>query len=90
MSQTVWKYSLPCAGVNRLLLPTGAQVLHVASQNDDLCLWVQVDPERSVVWRTFHVVGTGHDLPSDAVLRFVGTAMLFAGSLVLHVFEEAA
>ena len=38
--------------------------------------------------RTFKVFGTGHEMPDDPNLHYVGTAMLQPSGLVMHVFEN--
>lgn len=89
----VYKYPLePNDGPGRCVVPMPAtsQVLHVAAQGDDLCVWALVDITHTIVdGRTFLVFGTGHDIdPVLAMkLKHVGTGMMDDG-LVFHVFEE--
>lgn len=86
MSKTIWKFTL--RPVIEIEMPDGAQVLSVHAQNGELCMWAQVRTENPMVKRKFLTFGTGHILPEDKRLIFVGTALLEGGSLVLHVFEE--
>lgn len=86
MTDTVWKFPL-LDTVNKVDLPPGAEVLHVAEQHGQITLWARLDPSAARVARTFHVVGTGGDVP-DRADTFRGTAVAAGGSLVFHVFEE--
>ncbi len=94
MTQAVWKYVVPpsVSGPTKLEMPRGAIVLSVHEQKGDLCLWALVDPTAEVVERVFWVVGTGHILPvsADKRVKYIGTAHLADGALVLHVFELVA
>lgn len=82
--KTIWKFTLQpqC----ELEMPKGAQILSVREQGEDICLWALVDPAAEKVTRKFCGFGTGHDVP-DGDMRFVGTAHLYGGSMVFHVFE---
>lgn len=88
MSKTIWNFTL--RPVIEIEMPEGAQLLSVHEQNGELCMWVQVRTENPMVKRKFLTFGTGHILPDDQKLDFVGTALLERGALVLHVFEEDA
>lgn len=88
----IWKYALnPPIGGNaiELIMPKGARVLHVEAQRDAAVLWVLADPAAAKQVRTFNVYGTGFTVPSDAG-EYVGTAMLYKGDLVIHVFDPEA
>lgn len=84
MSQ-VWKFVLQpeC----EIEMPAEAQILSVGSQGDDICLWVRVDPAAPKEKRKFIGFGTGHDIPDELDLFFMGTAFLNGGNLVFHLFE---
>lgn len=83
----VWKYILqPKCEIE---MPKGSEVLSVAAQGDEICLWAKVDPsEAQKEKRYFTGYGTGHSIPDEANLSFVGTALLHGGSLVFHIFED--
>jgi hypothetical protein len=88
VTDTVWKFTLPDP-TNKVAMPAGAEVLHVAEQDGRIALWARVDPGMfDRVTRTFHVVGTGTPIPKGPS-GFRGTAVAAGGSLVFHVFEEA-
>lgn len=56
-------------------------------QGSDICLWAAVDPQAPKVTRRFIGFGTGHTIPGELQLSFVGTAMLNGGAFVFHIFE---
>lgn len=85
MSKTIWKFVLqPKCEIE---MPEGAELLTVQEQGDDICLWAVVEPNSPRVTRKFVGFGTGHPIPGDLQLKFVGTALLHGGALVFHIFE---
>lgn len=58
-------------------------VLHVAVQDEKICIWSQVDLEAEEREIQFFVVGTGHPLPLDAD-TYIGTA--HDGAFVWHIY----
>lgn len=103
MSESViWKYPLFSSAAKQvddhieltLDLPTEAQVLsaQVDNKTDDITLWVVADPTfATTTKRTFAIVPTGAQFPSDWARGFVkgnyyiGTVQ--QGMFVWHVFE---
>lgn len=86
MPDAVWKYTLDRA-VNEIGLPSGATVLTVAAQRNEICLWARVDPRaEKVTLRTFRVVGTGHEELTGGE-TYIGSALINDGAFVFHVFE---
>lgn len=89
MKRAVWKFQIPLAQLNAdaevaIAMPMDSEVLTAREQGDTLCVWARVDPDETrKVKRMFAVCGTGHPAPFT---DYVGTGMLFGGSLVLHVF----
>lgn len=82
---TVWKYVLQVADYQPITMPTGAEILHVDEQHGHLCLWARVSAEHDTEVRYFTVIGTGHIVPPNGA--HVGSALMFGGDLVWHVFE---
>lgn len=86
--KTIWKYKL--APEIELEVPTRREFLTVHAQGEDIFLWMKVDtiyyPQyfNKIKIRCF---GTGHEMPNDKELSYLGTAFLPNG-LVFHVFEE--
>ena len=56
-------------------------------------IWAEVDldgpkdKDFETESRVFCLVGTGHTLPSGQSLEYIGTAQMYQGSLVLHLYE---
>lgn len=86
MSEVVWKYALPKV-VNPVEMPSGATVLAVAEQHNEICLWAKVNPANPKATRVFQVVGTGH-AELDGTEAYLGSAQLNNGNFVFHVFER--
>jgi hypothetical protein len=85
MPETVWKYTLPKT-MNEVEMPSGATVLMIGEQHNEICLWARVDPDAAWETRRFQVVGTGHeDLVGGEI--YLGSAHINNGNFVFHVFE---
>lgn len=86
--RAVWKYPLPLTSAPSYVcqMPIGAEILHVAAQDDTPTLWALVDPDADVEGRAFRIVGTGHAEVRD---RYVhrGSVVTHGGAYVWHVFE---
>ncbi len=84
---TVWKYVWPMSpptDVATFDMPSGADVLCAREQADQVCIWAKVDSGAPKTTRRFVLCGTGHKAPDG---KYIGTASLYGGSLILHVFE---
>jgi hypothetical protein len=92
--KTIYKYTLNIEDEPILLLPAGAQILSVNSQEtrngEKLFLWALVDPETKETGRYFRIYGTGHPIDEADLsrLRFIGTVSMRGGALIWHVFEN--
>lgn len=86
----IWKYTLPAAHDCWIDMPEGAKILSVAVQNDEPQVWAIVDTQAPKLKRHFLQYGTGHEWPEipEPGFRFLGTAVLRNGALVIHVFVE--
>lgn len=84
--QTVHKYSLLTADTVDIIMPKDAKILHIDVQDDRLCMWALIDSKRTLERRRFRIAGTGHEL-KEPKLEHLGSALLYNGKLVLHVFE---
>lgn len=67
-------------------MPRGADFRAVQIQNNNVCLWFEVEDSRPTEQRTFEIFGTGHELP-EGVLWYCGTFQLLNGAFVGHVYE---
>jgi len=95
-NRAVYKYPFLIGDYFKLSLPRGAQILHVATQQqiaqggyrDQACLWALVQPTAAKEEREFLLVGTGHPISPTDRLEHVGTFMMEGGALVFHLFEN--
>lgn len=89
MAATIWKFPLaPMANEVRVPMPKGAVILTAAAINDDPFVWAIVDPDAPIIERELSIRGTGHDL--GTVGGYIGTFVLYGGSLVFHVFDAVS
>ena len=82
----VWKFPIYANSVQSILMPKGAQILSVQTQQGSPVIWAIVDPAADKEKRIFSVYGTGHNMPKDG-LKYVGTWQESNQYLVWHLFE---
>ena len=89
----IWKYPLPIEIIHEtnavldVTMPANAKVLSIQVQGGVPTFWALVDPKAAPELRRFVFHGTG--TPIKAIRgEYVGTVQLYAGSLVLHCFED--
>lgn len=83
----IWKFELEITDLQGVTMPDGAELLSVANQNGNLCLWAMVDPLKEKRRRYIEIIGTGNPMPMVGVDRkFIGTAVV--DPFVWHVFER--
>lgn len=80
--KTVFKYPL-LANRRGVEMPRGARILTVMMQAGGPTVWALVDPSAEKVYRTVHIVGTGHEVPPHTV--YVGSVI--DGPFVWHIFD---
>ncbi len=83
-TQRVFKYEVG-AGCTSMELPSGAEVLHVATQADGVFIWARVSDIAPMTMRDIGYFPTGAAIPEGA--EFIGTAVTPDGAFVWHVFE---
>ena len=86
-SQTVWKYVLKAEETQDIEMPKDYSVMSVGVQDDDIVIWVLVDPlyKDTEICRV-KTYGTGWPMNADSDrYRFVGTSQIKSG-LVFHIF----
>lgn len=88
MTQVVHKHLLDWQAETRLTLQAFARLIHVdrdTREPDKIALWFIVNNTiRPDDVRTFHIVGTGHPIPSRT--KHVGSVRM--EPYIWHVFEE--
>lgn len=87
--KVIWKYILEITDSQELIMPKGACVLTVQTQNNTPCLWALVNPNAEKESRIFETFGTGHPIccATDMHRNYIGTYQTHGDSLVFHVFE---
>lgn len=84
MNRTIWKTILKLVDVQEIEVPAGAEMLCAREQFDTICVWFRCDPDAPKEHRKIAVVGTGNPAPADG--RYLGSASLYGGQLIFHVF----
>lgn len=83
--RTIFKCPLEITDKQTLMLPTNSEVLTVAAQHGQPCIWALVDTDAEAKPYELSMCGTG--MPCDcAHSAYIGTVLLLDGKLVLHVF----
>lgn len=86
--KTIYKYQLQTVDEQSIPMPYGAEVLCVQVQFNNPVLYAIIDTEeKTKIYKSFIISGTGHELPSLSDKKYIGTYQLFNGNLVFHVFE---
>lgn len=86
--KTIWKAALRPTNIQEIEVPVGAEILHATNQHNQACVWFRCDPSQPVEKRKIAICGTGHSAPEPSNSRYLGTAMLERGAIVLHIFEQ--
>jgi len=82
----IWKFPLTLTNRQIVRMPKGARVLTVMFQQETVCLWARVAPDAEPTDRTFWIFGTGHAMPRQLPLVYVGSVQ--QPPYVWHVYEE--
>ena len=80
----VWKFPLMIEDSQVVPMPADADLLFVAVQYEQLCLWARVIPTSEIVSREIIIRGTGHPIWQQP---YIGSVVTGGGSLVWHVFD---
>lgn len=86
--KSIWKFELNLNDL-RAMIPAGSKLLTAQGQNDQICVWAEVDTEAHKEEVLFEVFGTGHEIPENmgTAREYVGTAQIHGGALVFHVYR---
>ena len=88
--KTIWKVELAPNRTQSVSLPRGGQLLTVQSLGDNApVLWALVDPDLPAEERYLGIYTTNTALP-DEPGRYIGTFLIYEGSLEFHLFEMTA
>lgn len=94
MNKKICKYNLRFLdnGKESLKLQFGSEILSCQLQDDEIMLWVLVNPdEQKTELNFFEIFGTGHDVGCDMGVsrKFINTIQ-FSSGLVFHIFQRLA
>jgi hypothetical protein len=87
----IYKYAVGAGGAS-YEFPVGYKILSVGAQAEEICVWVEHSVEAQTTHRSeveFTIIptgGTGHE--EGSIGNYVGTVLLFRGSLVFHIFAK--
>lgn len=88
---TIHKWTLNRSRVTMCNIPEGARFRYIANQNNDICLWFEVDTGKVTEERTFEIYGTGTDMSASDLsqneLSYIGSVIM--NEYVWHVYERA-
>jgi hypothetical protein len=84
--KTVWKYPLALLDRQVLKAPLYAKPRLVAVQNEQACIWLEVETTNPVRDLVVHIEGTGHAIEHDGT----HAGSFQDGPFVWHVYVELA
>ena len=82
--RVIYKYILEERDTNVIHIPELATILKVERQQDQICMWVEVDTTRPLTPYTLRIFGTGISLPEDEMLTYLNTVIM--DYFVWHVY----
>ena len=88
---SIWKWPLPLAREQELVLPYRTKLLCAKNQGGHISVWGLVDSDSQTTQVVFKIFGTGWNLSSSEVgvvgdLQYLDTVIL--GDFVWHVFYQ--
>ncbi len=84
--RTIYKYPFAFDGSVELVLPIGAEILHIGVQDGVYCLWALVDTEVKNEIKRIRIIGTGHEVSEDiGIINHITTIQ--DGQYVWHIFD---
>lgn len=88
--RTIHKARLEVTDSQTLMLPAEAKLLTVQVQHGAPCLWYECESTNPPDPRVILTFGTGHEIPADLNLAYLGTYQVSGGQLIFHAFERHA
>lgn len=86
--RTVFKYPIEIVDDPYVIAPVGAHFIHVGEDPFcSLCVWAEVDTERSKVKHSLLIVRTGHPLP-DSGFSYFGSVK--DGPFMWHFYQRGS
>ena len=86
----IFKWPLKPVDFQTIIMPVGAKLLTVQTQDDEPMVWAMCDPSAQTEVRRIGIYGTGVEMPSDPRLIYLNTFLMRRDKLVFHAFEVPA
>ena len=85
--RTIWKFTL-APWTTAIEMPAGARLLHAPEQDQEVCVWAEVDPGARLVIHRVAAIPTGGRVAGEC--RYIGTAHIvdLGQHLVFHVYDR--
>lgn len=88
--KSIWKFQIePPRHAGEWIIveaPVGANWLCAHEQNDEICVWAEVETTNPMEPNRFLIYGTGFDIECEYTRKYLGSAFLEKGHLVFHVY----
>lgn len=88
MALKILKYKLDNKHRQTIELTEGAEILSVHNQNNNACIWAEVNTDNPVEKREIITYATGENLNPCEGKRFLGTVSLDQDYYVCHIYEK--
>lgn len=86
--KTIYKYTLQRIDEQQIMIPEGSVILSVMMQNQQICVWAEVDTDYPEIPCTFWVVGTGNPMPIDCDQNGDYLGSVIDSQFVWHIFSN--
>lgn len=87
MPKTIWKFPFQIIDGFQLEMPKGSHIVLVEPQEEQPCIWAEVDSEAPMELRTFLLFGTGHAVVNSDFASHV--ASFQQPPFVWHLYEAS-
>lgn len=84
--RTIHKYEVQLTTRQAIEMPAYPKCLTFQVQDGKATLWAEVNTENDVKPKVFYVFGTGHAIPRNRELNYIGTIQ--HDGLVWHLYQE--
>ena len=85
--RTIYKQQLEITDIQFIELPENSKILHLDNQGEhSVCIWYECETKNPKKRVTVYCFGTGHEMPNNDNLRYIGTALILEGRGVFHYY----
>jgi len=89
--KVIYKYEVEQRGlfeICELNVPIGSNMIHMDVQNDQICAWLEVNPDAPIVPFHFFITGTGIPFPESLEeIKYEHMNSFIMGRFVWHVYQ---